>query len=89
MLMNKADLLPEALRLKWADYFDSKGIKYVFWSAYRCIMRQKAEKTAAAQAMGYKVEREAPSADSRVTVLDEEGLLAVRCSYPQTSMDSN
>jgi len=78
MLLNKADLLPEALRRKWADYFDSKGVKFVFWSAFRCITRQRAEKTAAAQAAGFKVEREALSEDPRLQVLDEEGLLQAR-----------
>lgn len=34
VLLNKADLLPEQVRAAWADYLDSKGIKYGFWSAY-------------------------------------------------------
>eukprot|EP00775_Hariotina_reticulata_P009645 gene9645-9805_t len=34
ILLNKADLLPEAVRGAWADYFDSKGVKYGFWSAF-------------------------------------------------------
>lgn len=33
LLLNKADLLPEALRAAWADYFDDEGVDYVFWSA--------------------------------------------------------
>lgn len=33
LLLNKADLLPEALRSAWADHFDSLGLDYVFWSA--------------------------------------------------------
>lgn len=33
ILINKADLLPARLRSAWADYFDSLGINYVFWSA--------------------------------------------------------
>ena len=33
LLLNKADLLPIPLRLAWADYFDSIGLDYVFWSA--------------------------------------------------------
>ena len=33
LLLNKADLLPIPLRLAWAEYFDSIGLDYVFWSA--------------------------------------------------------
>ena len=33
LLLNKADLLPPSLRSAWADYFDKRGVDYVFWSA--------------------------------------------------------
>mmetsp|Transcript_3650 Transcript_3650/g.7463 ORF Transcript_3650/g.7463 Transcript_3650/m.7463 type:complete len:573 (+) Transcript_3650:163-1881(+) len=33
LLMNKSDMVPEKLRSAWADYFDSKGMDYIFWSA--------------------------------------------------------
>ncbi len=33
LLMNKSDMVPEQLRSAWADYFDSKKIDYLFWSA--------------------------------------------------------
>lgn len=33
LLLNKADLLPAALRSAWADYFEEQGVEYVFWSA--------------------------------------------------------
>ena len=33
LLLNKADLLPAALRSAWADYFEQQGAEYVFWSA--------------------------------------------------------
>ncbi len=33
LLLNKADLLPAALRSAWADYFDQAAVEYVFWSA--------------------------------------------------------
>ncbi|KAK9062691.1 hypothetical protein SSX86_019880 [Deinandra increscens subsp. villosa] len=33
LLINKADLLPYSVRLKWAEYFQLHGILYVFWSA--------------------------------------------------------
>lgn len=34
VLLNKADLLPAAVREAWADYFDARGIQYGFWSAF-------------------------------------------------------
>ncbi|KAK9916643.1 hypothetical protein WJX75_005277 [Coccomyxa subellipsoidea] len=33
MLLNKADLLTLPLRKAWADYFDARGVDYIFWSA--------------------------------------------------------
>lgn len=33
LLVNKADLLPVYIRAKWAKYFQSQGMLYVFWSA--------------------------------------------------------
>lgn len=33
LLINKADLLPYTVRLKWAQYFKLHDILYVFWSA--------------------------------------------------------
>ncbi|KAH0455583.1 hypothetical protein IEQ34_015615 [Dendrobium chrysotoxum] len=33
LLVNKADLLPLAERKKWAEYFKSNGILFIFWSA--------------------------------------------------------
>ncbi|KAL8246160.1 hypothetical protein R6Q59_007376 [Mikania micrantha] len=33
LLINKADLLPYSVRLKWAEYFQLHDILYIFWSA--------------------------------------------------------
>jgi len=33
LLLNKADLLSGELRTAWADFFDERGVSYVFWSA--------------------------------------------------------
>ncbi|XP_074294973.1 GTPase LSG1-2-like [Silene latifolia] len=33
LLINKADLLPHAIRLKWAKYFNDNDILFLFWSA--------------------------------------------------------
>lgn len=33
VLLNKADLLPVAVRKAWADFFNAKGVKYTFFAA--------------------------------------------------------
>ncbi|KAJ7519979.1 hypothetical protein O6H91_20G062100 [Diphasiastrum complanatum] len=33
LLLNKADLIPLSVRKKWAEYFRSQGVKFLFWSA--------------------------------------------------------
>ncbi len=33
VLLNKADLLPKAVRLAWADYFACRDVDFAFWSA--------------------------------------------------------
>jgi ribosome biogenesis GTPase A len=58
VLLNKADLLPAALREAWADYFDAKGVKYGFWSAFAASEAQaKARHDATALGLaGYTTE---------------------------------
>ena len=33
ILSNKADLVPSEVRRQWANYFESRGLRYAFWSA--------------------------------------------------------
>ena len=33
LIINKSDFLPESVREKWAEYFKSKNINFVFFSA--------------------------------------------------------
>mmetsp|Transcript_27163 Transcript_27163/g.69134 ORF Transcript_27163/g.69134 Transcript_27163/m.69134 type:complete len:649 (-) Transcript_27163:2405-4351(-) len=49
LLLNKADLLPEAVRRQWADYFEKAGVSYAFWSAYAVQQDQAALKAQAAE----------------------------------------
>lgn len=42
LLVNKADLLTDEVRRHWADYFNEKGIKYIFFSAL--VEAEKIEK---------------------------------------------
>ena len=47
LLLNKADLLSRELRRAWAEYFDSRGIKFLFWSAKAAYEEIEAEQIAA------------------------------------------
>ena len=46
LLLNKADLLSPELRLAWADYFDERGISYLWWSAKAATEEVEAEAAA-------------------------------------------
>lgn len=58
VLLNKADLLPAAVREAWADYFDARGVQYGFWSAFAASEAQaRARHDASAQGLaGYTTE---------------------------------
>lgn len=44
LLINKADFLTERQRKAWADYFDSKDIRYTFFSATLAAKQQEEER---------------------------------------------
>ncbi|OCH94716.1 P-loop containing nucleoside triphosphate hydrolase protein [Obba rivulosa] len=48
LLINKADLLTAQQRLQWADYFDSQGVRYAFFSAANAAALQEARREALA-----------------------------------------
>jgi large subunit GTPase 1 len=48
LLINKADYLTVKQRKRWADYFDSEGIRYTFFSA--ALAKERQEKELAQQA---------------------------------------
>jgi hypothetical protein len=62
VLLNKADLLPAAARRAWADWFDARGRRYVFWSAAAAADEQ-ARARAEASALGLPAP--APAAEVR------------------------
>ncbi|KAI9307654.1 hypothetical protein BJ944DRAFT_176135 [Cunninghamella echinulata] len=49
LLINKADYLTEKQRIQWADYFDSQGIRYTFFSAKAATLAQEEAKAALQQ----------------------------------------
>ncbi|KAL4856594.1 GTPase LSG1-1 [Chlorella vulgaris] len=73
LLLNKADLLPEALRSAWADHFDSLGLDYVFWSAKSGMDEQSTDEDARAAAAA----RQKLGKDPRARVLGVDDLLSL------------
>jgi large subunit GTPase 1 len=71
LLLNKADLLPEALRSTWADHFDSIGADYVFWSAKAGMDEHSTDEDVRTAA----VERQRVGKDPRARVLGVDDLL--------------
>ena len=54
LLLNKADLLSKELRRAWAEYFNAKGISFLFWSAKAAYEEIEAEQIAAKAAQTAK-----------------------------------
>lgn len=67
LLLNKADLVPRALRARWADHFDAAGLRYLFFSARAAIDTDAATRASTSAAAA------APD-DARTRVLDAEQL---------------
>ncbi|XP_071706686.1 GTPase LSG1-2-like [Rutidosis leptorrhynchoides] len=66
LLINKADLLPYSVRLKWAEYFQLHGILYLFWSA----------KAATAELEGKKPVEETGVINNDIKIYGREELLS-------------
>jgi len=54
LLLNKADLLSKELRRAWAEYFEAKGISFLFWSAKAAYEEIEAEQIASRVAQAAK-----------------------------------
>lgn len=68
LLLNKADLLPEALRVAWADHFDQLGCDYVFWSAKAAMDEHSTDEDVVAEA---KARRASKDPRARLLGVDE------------------
>ncbi|KAF9527776.1 P-loop containing nucleoside triphosphate hydrolase protein [Crepidotus variabilis] len=62
LLINKADLLTLKQRIQWADYFDSQGIQYAFYSAADVAAMQEARRAAAVAELDEESDEESDSA---------------------------
>ncbi|KAG0230246.1 hypothetical protein BGX31_005953 [Mortierella sp. GBA43] len=74
LLINKADYLTVKQRKRWADYFDSEGIRYTFFSA--ALAKERQEKELAQQAKMEALAQELAemrAANSDDTEEDEDG----------------
>lgn len=74
LLLNKADLLPPALRSAWADYFQARGIRHAFWSA-KAAAEAEAEAEAEEAARGNGEAGRDQDLDPRAALLSVDGLL--------------
>ncbi|KAG6854229.1 hypothetical protein C0991_009247 [Blastosporella zonata] len=72
LLINKSDLLTEQQRCQWADYFDSQGIQYAFFSAANATALQQERKDALLEVQN-KVITSEDDADSQDADFVEEG----------------
>ncbi|KAI0639638.1 P-loop containing nucleoside triphosphate hydrolase protein [Trametes polyzona] len=64
LLINKADLLTAKQRKLWADYFDSQGVRYAFFSAANAAALQEARREAEAAAARAQEEAAAAAAEA-------------------------
>ena len=81
LLLNKADLLPTPLRAKWAAYFDSLGLQYVFWSAAAATAQLKGETPPAPNSNSAPVDTQAAPVDAalakRAELVDCDTLISI------------
>lgn len=65
VLLNKADLLPAAVREGWADWLEARGRRYAFWSA---AAASEAQQAARHEASALGLPAPAPAAEVRNAV---------------------
>ncbi|XP_009407721.2 GTPase LSG1-2 [Musa acuminata AAA Group] len=75
LLVNKADLLPIAIRRKWAEYFNHHGILFVFWSAKAATAALEG-KQLIGQFEEEKVSKELSQSDLDTKIYSRDELLA-------------
>ncbi|KAI0307671.1 P-loop containing nucleoside triphosphate hydrolase protein [Multifurca ochricompacta] len=92
LLINKADLLTGKQRRIWADYFDSQGIRYAFYSAVNATALQEALQTALATeelkkplGEGTKEHRSSALCEENVDASAEEGAHDIETSSTVSS----
>lgn len=76
LLLNKADLLPPALRLAWADHFEARGARYAFWSAKAATEAAAADEEGELEGCAFLPEPAgAGEVEPRARLLTVQGLL--------------
>ncbi|KAJ4485937.1 P-loop containing nucleoside triphosphate hydrolase protein [Lentinula aciculospora] len=96
LLINKADLLTATQRAQWADYFESQGIQYAFFSAANAAEIQEARREASLRAHettvdeGLEVAEDGEDGEKvEEGFLDEQGDAAEDIEDFQSSASSN
>ncbi|CAL8466799.1 g6335 [Coccomyxa elongata] len=77
MLLNKADLLPRQLREAWADYFEARGIDFIFWSAKAATERALDQDAVEIPAEDAGTRTEVVGAEKLITLLQQRAQAAV------------
>ncbi|CAO3591643.1 unnamed protein product [Absidia cylindrospora] len=72
LLINKADFLTRQQRVQWADYFDSKNIRYTFFSAKEATTAQEEAKLAQQQREEMEEALKSAKSDSTDDESDED-----------------
>lgn len=98
LLINKADLLPHSIRLKWAKYFHDQGILFVFWSAKAASAALEGKDLSVSKHMQEDILQESKDVDTKVYGRDEllarlqfeaEEIMRLRKSYPEATGSSH
>ncbi|XP_021720573.1 GTPase LSG1-2-like [Chenopodium quinoa] len=98
LLINKADLLPYSIRLKWAKYFHDHGILFVFWSAKAASAALEGKMLSIPKHMQEDTLQESEDVDTKIYGRDEllarlqfeaEEIMRLRKSSPEAASSSH
>ncbi|XP_021715656.1 GTPase LSG1-2-like [Chenopodium quinoa] len=98
LLINKADLLPYSIRLKWAKYFHDHGILFVFWSAKAASAALEGKMLSVPKHMQEDTLQESEDVDTKIYGRDElldrlqfeaEEIMRLRKSGPEAASSSH
>lgn len=78
LLVNKADMMTEAQRAVWADYFENAGINYKFFSAHLAKEQNEARELNSESGEDYSDEEDREDDDvDEVDVIEETGKISL------------
>ncbi|PKU64550.1 large subunit GTPase 1 [Dendrobium catenatum] len=96
LLVNKADLLPPAERKKWAEYFKSNGILFIFWYAKsasvvegKSLGKKWEEEQSAQESIYYDIDSKIYGRDELLARLQTEAKAIVSSRKDSTEMETH